>query len=144
MKSILNPEPKAVDLTHWFKYLQGCKALVTLSRYNDSGRVCIVLNAAEANEQMNLQKSEVMAVLSVNLPQVVDLRKDEVLIKSYSENDGAMNFLVDNGIIGPEKAKITAGFAEVTRHDILVGDIDAWNARAFKIIDGTDHVDPCV
>lgn len=56
---------------------------------------------------------------TVNLPDE-DINEDEVLIKSWSENEGIEEILVKENIIGPKIKDIPAGFANATLHKLLI------------------------
>jgi hypothetical protein len=45
----------------------------------------------------------------VNMPAVV-LEKDEVIIKNYSENEGVLEFLIENGIVSKPLRTVESGW----------------------------------
>jgi len=46
---------------------------------------------------------------TVNIPAVV-LEKDEVIIKNYSENEGVLEFLIENGIVSQPLRWVASGW----------------------------------
>ena len=50
-----------------------------------------------------------IAVATVNIPEV-KLKTDEVIIKDYSENEGMLEFLVDNNIVSKPTGFIEIGY----------------------------------
>jgi hypothetical protein len=52
------------------------------------------------------------AVATVNLPDVL-LQPNEVLIKDYAENEGILQFLVDNNIVVPTQNGVQSGYVWV-------------------------------
>ena len=52
------------------------------------------------------------AVATVNLPDVL-LQPNEVLIKDYAENEGILQFLIDNNIVVPTKNGVQSGYVWV-------------------------------
>ena len=48
-------------------------------------------------------------IATVNIPEEV-LGKDEVIIKNYSENEGVLDFLVQNGITSKPNRYVTSGW----------------------------------
>ena len=49
----------------------------------------------------------------------VELNDDEVLIKSWSENVGIKEALIDAGIIGPLLERIPTGWVSASKHKLL-------------------------
>jgi hypothetical protein len=45
----------------------------------------------------------------VNIPGTV-LEKDEVIIKNYSENEGVLEFLIENGIVSKPLRTVSSGW----------------------------------
>jgi len=52
------------------------------------------------------------AVATVNLPDVL-LQPNEILIKDYAENEGILQFLIDNNIVVPTKNGVQSGYVWV-------------------------------
>ena len=71
------------------------------SRKYANGRKAIVLMDATDGEQI--------AVATVNMP-YDKLQEDEVFIKDYSENEGMLNFLVENKIVEYPHETVPSGF----------------------------------
>lgn len=85
-----------VDLV-WKQYSNGRKKL----QLNDSEDGCPVM------------------VATVNVPEV-KLSEKETIIKNYSENEGVLEFLQENGIVGPVKREIGTGFVSCPVVDVLI------------------------
>lgn len=84
---------------------------------------CNVVRNAYPNGRIALQLIDTedgtpVATASVNLPDV-NINDDEIFIKSYSENEGMMDMLLKEGIIGETLATANAGFATATLHKLL-------------------------
>ena len=81
-------------MKNFFISLEGEEPVkVTIRKRNYSnGRPALELLTAEDNYPY--------AVATVNLPDVV-LGQNELLVKDYSENEGMLNFLVENSIVYP-------------------------------------------
>jgi formylmethanofuran dehydrogenase subunit D len=73
---------------------------IIFSKYNND-RVAIVLVDAIDGEQI--------AVGTVNIPEA-PIANDEVIIKDYSENEGMLQFLIDNKIVENTGNYIDSGF----------------------------------
>lgn len=56
---------------------------------------------------------------TVNLPEV-QLEPDEVLIKSYAENEGMYEAMLTAGHIGPEIRKVSTGYVQVSLCKCLI------------------------
>jgi hypothetical protein len=50
-------------------------------------------------------------VATVNIPEV-PLNEDEIIIKDYSENEGVLGFLQQNGLVGEVLREVTTGFVK--------------------------------
>lgn len=59
-----------------------------------------------------------VATASVNIPDA-SLADDEILIKSWSENEGMADLLMNLKVIGPELEKVPTGFVYATKHKVL-------------------------
>lgn len=55
---------------------------------------------------------------TVNMPDM-DLADNEVAIKNWSENEGILECLQANGVIGPTKRRMPTGFVYVDVVDLL-------------------------
>jgi hypothetical protein len=60
-----------------------------------------------AIELYDLEDGFPFAKSTVNIP---GLEKDEVAVKDYSENEGMLDFLVDNGIVHPPHRSESSGY----------------------------------
>ena len=81
------------------------------NKYRSTNRTCIELREA--------QNHEPILVASVNLEDA-PLEPGEMLIKDYSENEGVLDFLVSNGIVGRPKRWFSSGWVTVPVVDLLV------------------------
>jgi len=68
----------------------------------DSGRISIRLMCADG---------EMMACATVNCPEIV-LKKNEVIIKDYSENAGILAALIESGVFVDTGKIVPVGYAE--------------------------------
>ena len=89
---------------------KGKKVKIEIGCYNN-GRVAISL--------VDEKKGEDYAVCTVNVPEISLISEQNVLIKSYSENNGMSGWLMENGIIGPVLREHRAGWVTVTEHQLL-------------------------
>jgi hypothetical protein len=90
-------------------------------KWNDFN--CNVVRNSYSNGRIALQLFDSedgmpVATATVNIPEY-DLKEDQVLIKSWSENAGLADALVREGFIGPEISKVNAGHAYATLHKLL-------------------------
>lgn len=69
-------------------------------------------NGRPALELIDVTDHIPYAVATVNLPDVL-LEDNEVLVKDYSENEGILDFLIDNNIVTPTKKGVQSGFVWV-------------------------------
>jgi len=53
-----------------------------------------------------------IAKATINLPDI-DLKKDEVCIKDYSENEGMLKTLINSGIVSVPIAFVKSGFVKI-------------------------------
>ena len=63
-----------------------------------------------------------LCIASVNIPEV-PLKDDEIIIKNYSENEGVLEDLISNNIVG-ELHTVPCGFTEATICKLLVNPDD--------------------
>lgn len=84
---------------------------IAISKYVDSGRPAILLRAADSehNEKQDVMPGEPIATLSVNLPDQ-EIPFGCTHIKDWSENEGALDWLVDNGLVSPLNLYSGAGY----------------------------------
>ena len=81
--------------------------MVNISNYsNDRPAIELLWNDPEYNEW------DTYAIATVNMPEV-DLKPNEVLIKNYSENEGVLQFLVDNNIVVPTGKIVETGYVKL-------------------------------
>ena len=95
---------KSVKFRNW-------EADVYVERYKNNGRIAI--------ELIDPDDGEIIAVATINIPQV-DLQKNEVIIKNYSENEGMYQALLKAGVIGPAKYYVESGFVTCPVCDCLL------------------------
>jgi hypothetical protein len=55
---------------------------------------------------------------TTNVPEV-ELAENEIIIKNYSENEGVLEFLQENGIVGEVKRTIGVGFVSAPVVELL-------------------------
>lgn len=92
---------------------------IELTQYATGGRTAIrLLHAGEG---------DVVAVATINPLPGIQLGRDEVLIKDYSENDGMLDTLESAGIVKDTGKRVRMGFVDVPVCRLLVerGDDDA-------------------
>lgn len=77
--------------------------------YNNRRRALEIIDAEDGCPVM---------VATVNIPEV-PLAENEVIIKNYSENEGVLEFLQENGIVGPVKREVGTGFVSCPIVDVL-------------------------
>jgi hypothetical protein len=69
-------------------------------------------NGRRAIKLVDLEDGELVAVATVNLPDE-ELGNDEVFIKDYSENEGILEFLVQNKVVFPPHGSVKSGYVTV-------------------------------
>ncbi len=69
-----------------------------LKKNYSGGGVALQLVAASDDLEKGVSKGEPIAVATINIPGI-DLAPDEVVIKSYSENEGMWDALINSNII---------------------------------------------
>jgi hypothetical protein len=72
-----------------------------------------------ALQLVDAEDGEPVATPTIFLPEV-SLEKDEILIKSYSENEGMMESLMIQGVIDGPIESIPTGHVTVTKHKLLI------------------------
>jgi len=80
-------------------------------KYRGNNRVAITVVDAEDGEDL--------LVATVNLPDE-PLEEGETVIKDYSENEGILKFLVENGIVSKPVRTVRVGFASVSVVKLLI------------------------
>jgi hypothetical protein len=83
---------------------------VKMTKYAGNGRRAIQL--------IDTADGELYCMATVNMPDV-DLSDSEVAIKNWSENEGILQCLQVNGVIGPVKRRMPSGFVYVDIVDLL-------------------------
>ena len=58
---------------------------------------------------IDTEDGEPVMMATVNIPGTV-LEKDEVIIKNYSENEGVLEFLIENGIVSKPLRTVSSGW----------------------------------
>lgn len=76
-------------------------------------------NGRRALELVDSEDGCPIMVATVNVPQA-QLSEKETIIKDYSENEGVLQFLQENGIVGPVKREIGVGFVSCPVVEFLV------------------------
>jgi len=82
------------------------------------GRYLNTVRSQRAIEVIDSDTGEVLFTATVHIPDEV-LKDDEVIIKSYSENEGVLQWLYDNGIVTEIVRNIQCGYclAQVCKVD---------------------------
>lgn len=62
-----------------------------------------------ALELIDSEEGDPVMVATVNIPEV-PLNEGEIIIKDYSENEGVLDFLQQNGLVGEVLRKVQSGF----------------------------------
>ena len=66
-------------------------------------------NGRTSLELIDIEDGIPYATASVNLPNVL-LEENEILIKDYSENQGVLDFLVENNIVNRTERSVQSGY----------------------------------
>lgn len=83
------------------KYIQSSDAIMALERYGN-GRRAITFYDEEQGP---------LLTATVNVP-YLELKDDEVIVKDYSENEGILQSMIDNGIVSEPIDTVPLGFVE--------------------------------
>ena len=81
-----------------------------LSKYSNGRTTVIFINPDDGEEE---------AIATINLPNI-ELKKDEVIIKDYSENEGMYESMLKLGYISPEIHQVRTGFVTVPVVKLLI------------------------
>lgn len=73
------------------------------------------LELVDSTDQLTVMKA------SLNIPDFM-LDPDEIIIKDYSENEGVLDFLQSNGIVGPTVGMVNTGYVKCPFCKILKRD----------------------
>lgn len=95
--------------------------IVSITHYLNNGAPAIRLvgDETEQNGHLDVFPGDAIATATVCLPEI-KLAENETLIKDYSENEGILKVLVDNGIVKPTGIEIDTGFTKVHVVEVLV------------------------
>lgn len=66
-------------------------------------------NGRTAIEIIDVEDGCPVMMATVNLPEAV-INDDEVIIKNYSENEGVLEFLIENGIVSKPLRTVSSGW----------------------------------
>lgn len=67
------------------------------------------------------EKGEPLFTASVNIPEeAASLKKDETFIKDWSENEGVLKCLQNEGIVGPTLFEVSTGFVKAQAVKVLI------------------------
>ena len=80
--------------------------------------MCIRDSNRHVLELLDVDDGCPVMVATVNLP-AVSLGESEVIIKNYSENEGVLEFLQENEIVGPVKREVQTGWVTCPIVDLL-------------------------
>ena len=75
-------------------------------------------NGRTAIELIDAEDGCPVMVATINVPDA-ELAEGEIIIKNYSENEGVLEFLQENEIVGPVKRNIGTGFVSCPVVDLL-------------------------
>jgi len=89
---------------------KGYTLSVEMTRYAGNDRRAIQL--------IDTEDGDLYCTATVNMPDI-DLSENEVAIKNWSENEGILECLQANGVIGPVKRRMPSGFVYVDIVDLL-------------------------
>lgn len=89
---------------------KGYTLSVEMTRYAGNDRQAIQL--------IDTEDGYPYCIATVNMPDI-DLGDTEVAIKNWSENEGVLEALQANGIVGPVKRRMPSGFVYVDIVDLL-------------------------
>jgi len=76
-------------------------------------------NGRKALQIIDTEDGCPIMVATVNVPEE-PLAENETIIKNYSENEGVLDFLQENKIVGQVKREIRIGFVSCQVVDVLV------------------------
>jgi hypothetical protein len=93
------------------KYHKG-EALLEFSKYTSGDRKAMVI--------LDPVTHETICIPTVNIPEA-KLAKNEILIKDWSENEGVLQTLVENGIVKDTGKTVKTGFVNAHVCELLKG-----------------------
>ena len=92
--------------------------IFTYHHPHDGGMTAVILrkkgyygNGRIALELVDVEDYCPFATVTVNVPEI-EIGKDEIIVKSYAENQGMLNFLVTNQICAAPRAIVERGHVE--------------------------------
>jgi hypothetical protein len=88
------------------------KLKTTYSEYDVSLSWGNYSNGRKALRLIDQEDGLPVMTATVNVPEA-ELAEKEIIIKNYSENEGVLEFLQENGIVGPVKRMLGVGFPVV-------------------------------
>jgi hypothetical protein len=88
------------------------KLKTTYSEYDVSLSWGNYSNGRKALRLIDQEDGLPVMTATVNVPEA-ELAEKEIIIKNYSENEGVLGFLQENGIVGPVKRMLGVGFPVV-------------------------------
>lgn len=87
------------------------------------GEECSIVKSRYSNNRIALQAYDSigipMATLTVNLPEE-DIKNDEVAIKDYAENQGVLNVLKQQKVVGETIRYVNSGFVSIPICKLLI------------------------
>ena len=97
----------------------------TINQFGQTSKVCVskrkYSNNRTALELIDVEDGIPYAIATVNLPDVL-LQENEVLIKSYSENEGMLEFLIENNIVKHNGCGVNSGHVWIPVCELLPED----------------------
>jgi hypothetical protein len=88
------------------------KLKTTYSEYDVSLSWGNYSNGRKALRLIDQEDGLPVMTATVNVPEA-ELTEKEIIVKNYSENEGVLEFLQENGIVGPVKRMLGVGFPVV-------------------------------
>lgn len=89
---------------------KGYTLSIEMTRYAGNDRPAI--------QVIDMEDGYPYCMATVNMPDM-DLADNEVAIKNWSENEGILECLQANGVVGPTKRRMPTGFVYVDVVDLL-------------------------
>lgn len=94
------------------------KLITPYSEYNVSLSWGNYSNGRRALRLIDQEDGLPVMTVTVNVPDE-ELAENELIIKNYSENEGVLDFLLENDIVGPVKRTVFVGRMECPVVDLL-------------------------
>lgn len=86
------------------------EVVVKKSTYEENGRLCLRLQSTDG---------EALMTVSSNLGEF-EIANDSIFVKTYSENEGVMEALIEAGVLTEPKGSVSSGFCDFPICRVLV------------------------